>query len=129
VWSASVGLRCVVNAWIFGRYGAPVRVHASVLLVAECALLGATGCRCDADSPAVSAQSLGRISTSCTATVDCGAGLTCAAGTNFAHVDAGFTCELECEPSKDGVCPDGWVCVTVIDGRGSSLPALCRRDD
>jgi len=32
---------------------------------------------------------------------------------------------MECDDSKEGQCPEGWLCGMTFDGAGSSLPFHC----
>ena len=85
------------------------------------------GCKRDAGSREVPAAVLARIGTECLPKGGCGNGLACAGRINFAHVDAGFTCELVCDPWNDSVCPEKWLCVKTSDGRAAGLLGHCIR--
>ncbi|AFE04619.1 hypothetical protein COCOR_02373 [Corallococcus coralloides DSM 2259] len=100
------------------------RVVAMMLFVLPGVLMG---CQRESRAREVPAGALERIGSECLPEGGCGQGLVCAQRTNFAHVDAGFACELVCDARSDPSCPEGWVCVKAFDGRAAGLPGHCLR--
>jgi hypothetical protein len=87
-----------------------MRPSSLIPLLAFGALWVAAGCPRKPDSPSI--EGLGA---SCSSVADCAPGTLCIQNINFAHQDAGASCEFVCRlNAKPSDCPNDLHCVPVV---------------